>query len=206
MKHLLTFLFVPAGLLFLTGCLQPGSTPVTTFYQLRPADPPPAGISEFEGAMLIGPIELSPYLNNPRLVARPSPHRLEYLEHHRWAEPLEQNLANVLAVDISTLLQSKQVYAYSPRTGVQNDIHSLRMRLNTFEVDEKGQAVLDILVIHFKGSSSTKNPILHYELKGPVEGPSPEQHVQALNALVNELSVTLAREVSKAGADSGASD
>lgn len=195
MKTILSLLLVPACLILLTGCLSPGSSPATTYYQLRPMDPAPEPIDTFEGIMVVGPVELSPYLNNPRLVIRPTPHRVEYLEFHRWAEPLEQNLANVIAGDLSELLQSDLTYAYTPRVGIRDDVHSIRMRVHGFEVNENGQATLDISAVHLKGMKLLRNPILHLKLKGPVEGASPEQQVAALNQLVHELSLALAREV-----------
>ncbi|GEM_PF-1810518 len=193
MNKTLTLLLVPAVLTLITGCLQPGTTPATTFYQLRPMDPPHAPIGTYTESLVVGPIELGAYLNNPRLVTRPTANQVAYLEHHRWAESLDLNLAFVLAQDIAHLLQSSRTYAYSPRIGVQTDVETLRIRVNAFEVDEKGQAVLDLSFILIEGVE--RKPIERLILKGPVQDTTPAAQVEAMNKLVGEASLALARIV-----------
>ena len=192
--RILTCLALPF-LLLTSGCLSPGSSPQVTFYQLRPSATEPEAIMMFEEPLIVGPIELSPYINNSRLVYRPTTHQVAYRELHRWAEPLEQNMANAISNDISSLLNSQKTFAYSPRVGIQNDIHSLRMRIHRFEIDEGGRAVLEISAVHLQGMRPLRNPILHLELTRTPEGPGIDDQVRALNSLVHEVSVALAREI-----------
>ena len=192
--RLLTSLALPC-LLLTSGCLSPGSSPEVTFYQLRPSTAAPEAIATFEEPLIVGPIELSPYINNARLVYRPTMHQVAYRELHRWAEPIEQNLANVIASDISDLLNGQKVFAYSPRVGIQNEAHSLRMRIHRFEIDKDGNAVLEISAVHLKGTEPLRNPILHLELKATPDSSGIDDQVTSLNGLVHELSLALAREI-----------
>lgn len=195
MKHPALIFPLLAVLLIPTGCLRPGKSPNVSFYQLRSASPAPGPVGEFAEVLMVGPVELSPYLNTPRMVTRPSSHQVGYRDLHRWAEPLDQNIANVMAQDLSALLTSKRIYAYSPRIPLQNNHHSIRIRIHTFEVDESGQASLDASAVHLLGNETLKNPIVNLKLKGPVAGATPVNEVEALNALIHQLSTALAREI-----------
>ena len=196
MKKRITLLLSCSAIL-LSGCLSPGSTPKTTFYQLRSSNPAPEAIITMDEDMIVGPIELSPYLDTPKLVFRPTRQQVAYRELHRWAEPLEQNLANVMASDLSSLLNSKRTYAYSPRVGLREGVFSIRMRVHRFEINEEGKAVMDISAVLLKGTEAVLNPILHLELSTSVAESGREAEVAALNDLTHQLSMALAREVQK---------
>lgn len=197
MKTHLSFLLAVPLLLLTSGCFTPGASPDVTFYQLRPSPVQPKPMATFDDILVIGPIELSPYINNSRLVYRPTTHQVAYRELHRWAEPLEQNLANILAQDISAYLDSQTTIAYTPRVALREGMHSLRIRIHRFDIDEDGKAVVEISAVHLEGTEAVRNPILRLNLTGRPEGTGPEAEVEALNKLVHEVGLALSRELAK---------
>ena len=60
----------------------------------------------------VGPVNIPGYLDRPQMVSRPSPDTLQFAEFDRWGEPLEKNLARVLADDLSTLLGGANVCVF----------------------------------------------------------------------------------------------
>lgn len=60
----------------------------------------------------VGPVNIPAYLDRPQIVTRSSPDTLEYSEYDRWAEPLDKNLARVLADDLSARLGDAQVCVF----------------------------------------------------------------------------------------------
>ena len=200
-------LLISAVLLFLiTGCLTGGPSPDVTYFQLRASSPPPAPVAQFDVPLMVGPVELSPYVQNPRLVYRTGRHQVGYRELHRWAEPLEQNLAYVLAKDLSASLGSERTFAYTPRVGLRENIHSLRVRVHRFEIDEDGQAVVEVSAVYLEGTQTLRNPILHLTLTGQPDDNTPEAGVRALNQLIHGISQALAQEIKKQSQGTGADE
>jgi uncharacterized protein len=92
-------------LLLITGCF--GSRPAK-FYRLSAL---PAGERQpGRGPLLvIGPLELPDYLDQPQIALRLNENELSYAEFDRWAEPLKHNLAGVLAENLGALLKTDRV-------------------------------------------------------------------------------------------------
>lgn len=76
-------------------------------------------------------------------------------------------------------------------------MNALRIRVHRFEIDEEGKAVFEISAIQLEGTEAVRNPILRLKLTGAPEGSGPEADVEALNKLVHEVSLALAREIKK---------
>ncbi len=76
-------------------------------------------------AIGVGPIYLSEYLDQDQIVTRNSQNRLTLSENARWAEPLADNIAHVMAQNLSLLLQANQVTVH-PWPGQQRPNLSAR--------------------------------------------------------------------------------
>lgn len=93
----------PAGCGNITGTSAPAS-----FYVLTPTqDARPVGASGATGGkkllIVMGPVNVASYLNRPQIVSRGQGVRVSLAEFDRWAEPLDKNLARVLAEDVAQL-------------------------------------------------------------------------------------------------------
>ena len=90
-----------AATLLSAGCsLLPEPRPdPTRFYVLTS---PSAGNAAVTGvaAVQLRPVEVAGYLRNRPLVVRRGASEIEFREHARWGEPLEQGIARVLAAEL----------------------------------------------------------------------------------------------------------
>jgi uncharacterized lipoprotein YmbA len=92
------------------GCvnLGEGTKQSTRFYVLNASSSPGVQKQLDEGkeclAIGLGPVNIPEYLNRPQIVTRVGLNELKAAEFHRWAEPLRENVARVLGVNLSSLL------------------------------------------------------------------------------------------------------
>lgn len=107
------------------------------------AGPPTAGVLEPALTLVVGPIELPPYLDRPQLSVRQANGELALREFDRWAEPLEAGFTRVLATELAGLLQPMRVVQFPFPGRVPADFR-LVGRVDRFEVDQAGVAVLEI--------------------------------------------------------------
>jgi uncharacterized lipoprotein YmbA len=104
-------------LLWLPGCIPVPRSPAPRFYTLQP-------IKEAQGSALtaaaylkdmvigIGPVTLPEYFNRPQIVTRNKDNTIEFAQFHRWAEPLDEAIARVIAKNFSPLLPATNVEIY----------------------------------------------------------------------------------------------
>ncbi len=100
-------------LLVLGAC---AGTEPARFYLLRSlagAEPEQRteGAQAADGAVAIGieTVELAAYLNRPEIATRRGAYQVRFADFDRWAEPLDGNIAQVLADNLSVLLGSQRI-------------------------------------------------------------------------------------------------
>jgi len=98
-------------LLLLCGLLVAcGSTPRSNYFMLS-ADA--TGLPDGSGPSLgVGPISIPDYLKAREMVLNRSDHALRMAEYDRWAEPLDSAVLRVLAVNLSSLMDSQNIQIY----------------------------------------------------------------------------------------------
>jgi uncharacterized lipoprotein YmbA len=107
-----------ASVLF--GCSR--SQP-TRFYLLSSLDSSAAAMTQTPDlSVAIGPITLPQYLDRPQIVTQSGTNMIVLAEFDRWAEPLEGNLARVLAENLSLLLGTERLFLYPSRQARSADI------------------------------------------------------------------------------------
>jgi len=92
------------------GCVHGGDQ--TRYYVLAPtldgsredARPSPAG-----PAVGVGPIRVPAYLDRPQIAMHNGRDEVVFSEFHEWAEPLRDNLARILAENLSGLIPTERV-------------------------------------------------------------------------------------------------
>jgi len=60
-------------------------------------------------AVVVGPVSIPALVDRPQFTVQVAPNRVEVDEFNRWAEPLNQNIARVVAGDLAVLLGTSQV-------------------------------------------------------------------------------------------------
>ena len=105
----------------LLGCT---SSPPTKFFVLG-SSPDFEKTGNREGARCfsigIGPVKIPEYLNQSEIVTRIAQNELRLDEFARWAEPLENNISQVLAKNLSSLLCIRRIAIFPWRGGTPSD-------------------------------------------------------------------------------------
>ncbi len=60
-------------------------------------------------AIAVGPVSIPPVVDHPQFTVQVAPNRVALDEFNRWAEPLNDNIASVIAGDLAVLLGTSQV-------------------------------------------------------------------------------------------------
>ena len=192
MKTLL-FLTIP---LFLAGCLSPSTSPKPTYYLLQPATDFARSEKEFTlPFLIIGPIDLSPYLDQPKIALRVGENQIEYQDYDRWAEPLDVNISSVLAENLRDYYQTPNVGQGAPKILLRRERPRVLILINRMDVSEKGVATLSTQwALSLKGKDIPS--IVHQsDYQTEVQGTDMLSRVNALNQLLTEFSLALAKTI-----------
>ncbi|HEY4648522.1 MAG TPA: PqiC family protein [Gemmatimonadales bacterium] len=142
-------------------------------------------------AVGVGPIQLPAYLDRQELVSRSKANRLDVSENNRWAEPLTDNLAQILAQNLSALLGIDKVSLY-PWTSDLRPAYQVEIEVLGFEPDSARSAELTarwiLRDVPTRAILSDKTS----ELTEPLRGPSTEESVAALSELLGRFSCGIA--------------
>ena len=103
--RLLRAVVVSAALAILdTGC---SSTPPAHFYTLSPTSKPAASSSELSVA--VGPVAVPASVDRPQIVVSLGPNSVWLDEFNRWAAPLQDDIARVVAENLVAMLGTPRV-------------------------------------------------------------------------------------------------
>lgn len=130
--------------LLLAGCAR---TQPTSWYQLAATADGQTDAGTVATVQLViglGPLILPEILNRQQIVTRSGSSRVELADRHRWAEPLQDNIARVMRENLAALLGTEQIVAYpwSRSTGVD---YQIKVEIVSFEGKGLEQAQLEAL-------------------------------------------------------------
>jgi len=177
--------------LFCGGCVpQPKADP-TRFYLLIPIAPAAKGPAAPEEIFRVRlkEVELPAYLQSKSLAVRSRATEVVYEEFHRWAEPLDEGIARVLAKDLSALSDGK--WMVRSRDSAAPDFE-IALRITACEgvkdAEETGSssfgATWEVTAIRAQGSAAVK--------RGVFEAAPTAWDGRDYGALVERLSLALA--------------
>jgi len=132
---------VCCALMLQFGCGKPKPS---RFYILSPLPPEEAPSSRQDVSTGIGPVEFPDYLLRPQIVTQTNANQLDYAEYERWAEPLNENFARVLADNLTHLIPTDRVHLY-PWLGTLEVHYRLLIEVIRFDQGEDGQITLTAL-------------------------------------------------------------
>jgi uncharacterized lipoprotein YmbA len=178
-----------ASLLGLGAC---ASTP-SHFYVLNTlsaSETVPATVAAQSPVVGVGPITLPKYLDRPQIVTRASRNQLALGEFDRWAEPLQDNVARVLAEHLARLIPTDHILLH-PWTRSATVDYQVSMEVLQFDGWLGGESTLLALWNILDGAEL---PLLSQRasLNTPVGGREYEAMVVAMNQLLEWLSRDLA--------------
>lgn len=185
-------------LLVLAGC---GSSPHVNYYRLTAqATALPAGESP---ALGVGPIEIPAYLDRDKFVYQQEGNTLRVAVTEQWAEPLEDGVERVMALNLASLLNTQNVRTFpwqskrAPEYGI---------RVNILDLDSNAtEATLTAEWLVYKPASdkAVQRRISRLQLALDKGKTGPEHSAAAFSTLLYQLSETIAAaitaDVGKAG-------
>lgn len=187
------------GLCVLTvtaGC-APGSSARSRFYMpvalVAPGDEPPQ--AKAGGIRVgIGPIRLAEYLDRPQIVTRDGGVLVQLAEFERWAEPLEDSVARVVAENVSRLMGDRPLEVF-PWNSSADPAFQVRGEILRLDGELGGDAVLEAW-FSIVGSTSRKGESRKVAYREPA-GPDYASLVLAESRLLERLSRDIAAALSE---------
>ena len=146
-------------------------------------------------AIGVGPIRLPGYLDQDQIVRRISQNRFTLSENDRWAEPLAHNVAQVLAQNLSMLLQTHQVTLH-PWPVQQQPSYQLEIDVLSFESDTTGTAHL--VARYLLRDVASRQTLAEREARLTATSATdswPEQSVASLSKALGDFSVGVANVI-----------
>ncbi|MHC5210281.1 MAG: PqiC family protein [Planctomycetota bacterium] len=191
-----------AGTLLLGACIGVGNSPPTRFFALsvvEPSDNLPDASSG--GLLVVGPVTLPPELDRPQLVTRLGPHERKVHETARWAAPLGEHVARVLAEDLYARLKPRRVAVGPVKAGTDYD-RRVALDIVAFDVVPGGDCELSVRwTVHDSGGKLLT--AIHTSVQSVTEGERPEDIVAAMSGSLAALADAIAAALALLGDPAG---
>lgn len=123
----------------LAGC---ASTNPSHFYTLSPTAVAAGASTQY--AVAVGPITVPAVVDRPQIVIRSGPNQVTFAEFNRWASPLKDGIARVVAENLSALLGTPQVTVF-PQSVIADASYRIVIDVLRFESEPGKAATLDAL-------------------------------------------------------------
>ena len=191
MNHWIASAIMGLSLLALAGC---ASSKPSRYYVLSALNPTQSAKADLAVSVGIGPIEFPEYLDRPQIVTRGSQNRLYLGEFDRWAEPLEQNFARVLAENLAALLSTDDVHQYPWKRSARLN-YQIIVSVNRFDAVIGGDTVLNVRWTVSDGDGRTIVPPRASRIAKPAASADYEAIVQAGSRALEELSRQIAAAI-----------
>jgi uncharacterized lipoprotein YmbA len=150
--------------------------------------------ARFGLAVGVGPIALPAYLDRVQIVTRQSPNALDLSELNQWAEPLTNNISNVVGDNLSLLLPTDDVWFYPWDVSVPLD-YQLTLEIIHFEGALGSDVRLDLRWIIFSADGTTMLASKRARYLESAHEDGYEALVAAMNRALNELSRDVTDEI-----------
>jgi uncharacterized lipoprotein YmbA len=121
-----------------SGC---ASTPQSHFYTLSPAGKP-AAVAAGNYSISVGPVTVPATVDRPQIVVRVGPNQVDIDEFNRWASPLQNDIARVVAENLVSMLGTPDVTLFPQTTGA-GATHRVVIGVLRFDSVPGGAAALD---------------------------------------------------------------
>lgn len=181
----------------LTAC---STSPETHLYIIEPMIA--SANTQIDNDLSIGVrlVTLPAHLNRKEIVTHNQRYRVNSAEFDRWAEPLDHNITNALAENLSVLIPSDQVIAY-PWDSAHGLDFTVQVRVITVGENPNGEVVLSTSwVIYDASNTSFENTKRRYTASR--RGNGMVAFVAAMSQTVEHLSRDIATTLVATDAES----
>jgi uncharacterized lipoprotein YmbA len=168
------------------GCASPASR----FYTLSAVPTPAAPSSDV--SVTLGPVSVPATVDRPQIVVRTGPNQVRLEEFNRWASPLQNNIARVVAENLVALLGTPRVTVVPQTLGAEAD-YRVALEVQRFESAPGEAATLDAVwtVTRTKDGKAQTG-------RTTVREPSPDKGFEALAAAHSRAVARLSQDIADA--------
>jgi uncharacterized lipoprotein YmbA len=193
--HLQHLFFLAVVTLLLAGCASSSSA---RFYTLTPlgqydAETSPQAMAT-PVSVRVAPVEIPDYLDRPQIATWDGSNELRLAEFDRWAGSLSENIAAVLAENLSTLLGSDRVSVY-PGMGAEKADYSVVMRVLRLDCVPGDRVLLKAQWKIFTGRDKKDVATSLKTYTESLSNDSYETMVAAVSHTLEQVSREIAREI-----------
>lgn len=138
-----TFLSLVLGFFLfgtLAGCFQAQPVQQYTLTSERPL--PALHPKAAPMTILVGPVKLASYLDQPRMVRRYGATRIDSIPGHQWAGDLGEMISNKLVAELADLLHPSPVHGY-PNTTILSRGRRVSIEILRFEGTDDRNAIIE---------------------------------------------------------------
>ncbi len=183
------------AMLFQTGCA--GHSKPARFYVLTPeagiapAMKKGAGIGS-DIAIGISPVSLPKYLKKQQIVTRSGDNELQLAEYDRWAGKIDEDIGRVIAENLSHMLGTDKVLAYSAMGAIARD-YDIKIDITRFEGQLGGEIEFSARWSVFDSAGKVVYGVKATDITEPVRGGGYDHLVAAQSRVLAVFSRELAQ-------------
>jgi len=195
-KRVVGYFVVAAVSLFLWSCASSG--PQTSYYSLFPSssDHPQTSLQDKTLSFGVGPIVLPEYMDNPAVVSLNTSQQIRVSGYHAWGGDLKASMSRVLASNLSRAWQLDNVWSF-PWDSRARPHYQLRLVFEKFAGERGGNIELQAKWQLYNQKQKRVVKIGTVSLSHTLVDDSVDTYVAGLNALLNQFSIVLSKELSK---------
>jgi uncharacterized lipoprotein YmbA len=181
---------------FAASLVACGKSATARFYMLTPtataASAAPASV-----AVVVGPVSVPASVDRPQFVVQTSPNSVTLDEFNRWASPLADNIARVVASDLATMLGTSHV-AVAPATGFPSE-YRVVIDVQRFESTPGTSVVVEALwtVRKAGGQSQSGRTVATEAVSEATFDAVAAAHSRALATLSNDIAGAIRAEADR---------
>jgi hypothetical protein len=144
-------------------------------------------------SITVGPITLPDVVDRPQIVVRVGPNQVALAEQHRWAEPLRNEIARVVAENLAHLFGTREVVTFL-QNGSQAAEYQVILDVKRFESAPGLAVTIDTLWTVRRvqdGQTSTGRSLVRESTSGEGYDAVVEAHNRALATVSREIAEAL---------------
>jgi uncharacterized lipoprotein YmbA len=195
-RYLAAALLLTVGAPLLAGCA--GVADPTRYYVLSPTPTAPdnhAPASVSNAGVGVGPVQIPRYLNRAQIVTRGANNEVEIAVDHRWAEPLEDGVAQVLADNLAPQLGSERITVFPWRGGVARVLdYQVIVMVLRFEGSPGREVTLDARW-RLLGKDGQELALKRSTINEPISGEGYQPLVRGMSQTLARLAREIAMEI-----------
>jgi uncharacterized lipoprotein YmbA len=187
----IAYVTIFVGVMMLSAC---GRTPPAKFYTLQPVQQSSLGkLLPADVAIAVGPVAIPAAHDRQEIVTRDAGNEVSFSEYHRWAGPLQQSIASVIAQNIGTLLGTERVTPFT-RENIFRPTHRVVININRYDSQLPREFLLDT-TWSIKDIQGNQTLLVQGSI---VRKPLASSTYEDLVAAQNQALGTLSEEIAKA--------